>query len=270
METGQSLDDILNGEETLEPVAAAPVAEPVAEPAAEAQPRDDKGRFAPKGETEEAQAAEPAPSASPAPQEPEFNHPATLGERRRRQAAEAERDELKRQLAQFQQQPAQPQAPQVPAVAPDPWDDPQGHAQWTIQQAARQAREEAQAVFDYNRTLQSAHQAAQRHPDYDEKIDVFRTLLEQNPSLEAQMKAQPDPAEWAYQTGAQHSKLAQYGSLDAMLEAEKKVWEAEALEKLKANLTPATVPPTLSNERNVGSRSGPEWSGPTPLSDILR
>ena len=73
--------------------------------------RDEKGRFAPKGETEEA--------ASPAAVEAPLDHAALIGERRRRQEAEAELERLRQQIVQPQQVPQQqpgaiPQ-PQAPA-----------------------------------------------------------------------------------------------------------------------------------------------------------
>src|SRR4051812_6942305 len=112
------LDDFLKSEQ--QPVAAEETAvQP--EPNAEAQApeavaeepkgpvRDDKGRFAPKGETE---------GASPAPEEAPLDHAALIGERRRRQESEARIAALEAQIAQLSQQPAQP--------APDMFEDPQG------------------------------------------------------------------------------------------------------------------------------------------------
>src|SRR5436853_4856515 len=104
-----SLDEILNGTEAPAPEAPA-VETPAVEAAPEAspeRPRDEHGRFLPKGD--EQQPVEAAPGASPAPtNEPPLEHPALIGERKRRQAAEQEREQLRQQLAALQQPPQPP------------------------------------------------------------------------------------------------------------------------------------------------------------------
>ena len=94
-----TLDDILD-EGPAEPAVEA-VAEPVepviaAAPEAKADdvPRDEKGKFAAKGEEKDA---------SPAPvEEPPYEHAAVKGERERRQAAEKRAQELEAQIQAFQ------------------------------------------------------------------------------------------------------------------------------------------------------------------------
>jgi hypothetical protein len=45
----------------------------------------------------------------------------------------------------------------------------------------------------------------------------------------------------------------------------------ELMAELQANPAPrASVPPSLASERNVGQRTGPQWTGPKSLSDLLR
>lgn len=266
--TEGTIDDILNGEPAPEPQIeeVAEAAPEVAEPeATEAQPRDEHGRFAPKGEKQPEAQAEPVPAAAPPAAEESQTVPRTAlqDERRKRQELERQLQEISQRLTQ---QPVQPQP------IPDQWDDPEGFARHLAREAAAQAREEALAELRRERVIHSAEAAKQRHPDYIEKVDTFNELAAQNPALIATMMQQPDPAEYAYNIAKQHEELNRYGSLDAMLEAKKKEWEAEALEGLKASLdpAPASAPTSLVTERNVGSRSGPAWSGPADLSELLR
>lgn len=265
MDTG-SLDDILNGVEAEQPTE--PVAEaPPAEVAQDERPRDEHGRFAPKGEKP---AEQPEASAPPAPENddsPTVPRKALQDERAKRQSLEAE-------LAAFRQQQA-PQAPpaeaQAPQEMPDPWEDPQGYAQWVFQNASTQAQQQAAHAFHINRVAQAAEAAKLRHEDYADKVAVFQQMINENPSLEAQMLAQADPAEWAYQQASERTLLQEHGgSVSALLAAERQKWEAEALAGPKPTSAAPTAPPTISNERNVGVRTGPAWSGPASLADILR
>ncbi len=117
-----NLDAFLNGDTTAE--------QPVEQVEAPEQPRDDAGRFAPKGEPEQ-----PEAGASPVPEqlkEPELDHKALLGERRRRQDAEARLAELERQLSA-------PQTTVQPQTVPDMFEDPAGYTQWLKDEAKREA-----------------------------------------------------------------------------------------------------------------------------------
>jgi len=273
----ESLDNILNG--TSAPEAQAPtepqpetaIAEIEALPPKDPErPRDEHGRFLPMGEKEPEPAVEaaPEPSASPAPvdEPPVLEHPALIGERRRRQTAEAENEKLRQQLAQLTQPPQQLQ----PQAKPDQWEDPEGHDQWVAEQAGTIAEQKAVQAVQQHLVRVSAEAAKVKYPDYLEKVPIFEQLAQASPGLWGQMFQHPNPAEFAYTVAKQHEQVSQYGSLEGYLAAEKAKWEAEALEKLKATLPASTAPPTLSNERNVGSRSGPEWSGPKPLSELLQ
>jgi len=268
MET--SLDSILNGtsEAPEAPPAEAPA--PAEVEAAPERPRDEQGRFLPKGENEpEPAEAAPEPSATPAPSDhvqTTIPLAAQMDERRKRQATEAENAELRRQLAQIQQPPPQQLQPQP---VPDQWDDPDGWAMHVKREAAEAARHEAVMAFQAERVKASAEDAMVKYPDYHEKREIFTQLAQNNPALWDTLFQQRDPAGWAYSIAKDHAEMSQFGSLEARDAAKKAEWEAEALERLKATLPASPAPPTLSTERNVGQRSGPAWSGPTPLVDLL-
>jgi hypothetical protein len=268
----EDLTSILNGTSEPAPEAAAEAPQPEAAPveASPERPRDEQGRFLPKGDEtppEAAPAAEAAPSATPAPSDddssPTVPRKALIDERTKRQTLESQLAEMSQRLAQVQQP-----APKLPAPKPDQWDDPEGHERWLIEQAGGIAEQRAVEAFQRQHIMVSAEAAKAKYPDYLEKVDIFERLSAENPALSAQMSRHPNPAEFAYEVAKRHEEVSQYGSIEGLLAAEKAKWEAEALEKLKSSL-PSNAPPTLSNERNLGSRSGPAWSGPTSLAALL-
>jgi hypothetical protein len=271
MET--DLDSILNGT-PAEPVAEAPAVEAApAEQAAEAateRARDEKGRYLPKGEEEAAPAAEPVESAPPAPSDddsPTVPRKALIDERSKRQSLESQLEEMNRRIASMQ--PQQPEI-QQPQQKPDQWEDPEGHERWILDQAAEMAEQRAVQAFQRQHVIMSAEAAKTKYPDYLDKVAVFERLAAENPALSAQMLNHPNPAEYAYSIAKSHEEVSQYGSLDEWKAAERVKLEAEALEKLKASLPGSSAPPTLSTERSVAPRSGPAWSGPKPLGELLQ
>ena len=261
----EDLDSILNGEpaEIETPAAPEPVAEPEATPepiAAEAQPRDERGRFAPKGETE---------SASPAPvNEPPLDHAAVLGERRRRQEAEARNRELEEQLKRFQQPAAQPYQPQ-----PQPqgfefnedlyWSNPNqflgGFAQHIRESIMNEVRQSAPSLIQEHSLNRSEQLARARHEDYDQAADAFRNAAMVNPVLRDKLFAQPDPAEFAYQEGKRLIEMASYGSTNEYI-------EAEVARRLQA-AQPAPPAPVIPVSLADAPASGPAADVPArPLS----
>lgn len=265
---GTDLDTILNGA-TDEPAAeaVAVVETPQEQPEVEARPRNPDGTFASKGET----ASTEEPSASPAPEttEPTLEHPALIGERRRRQQAEQERDELRQALAKHK--PAEQQQA-APAEAPDPWEDPHGFANWTSQQAVAAAMQNLTPVIEQRfvaeRVQSSVAAAKVRHSDFDEKWAVFEAMEATNPALTQAALQQPDPAEYVYRTVKNYELAQQLGALDVDTLKARLREEIMAEETAKLPQRPS-IPSSLASERNVGSRSGPAWAGPKSLAEIL-
>jgi hypothetical protein len=247
-------------------------------PTAETVARDEAGRFAPSQAAEEApESGETQPEApasvaiSEPPSQPVETAPATIpyaalrDERNKRQALEAE-------LAAYRasQQPQPPMQTQAqPADAPDMFEDPAGFQAWVRQAAASDAMQLARQEFALERTRASAIAAQSKYADYDATIEAFKGLAAANPGLEQTMMQQPDPAEWAYRTAKTHLEVAQYGSVDALVEARLKQREAELIAAASAQVRPS-APPTITTQRSVGNRTqGPSWNGPKPLSAIL-
>lgn len=246
------LEDFLNTEQPEAEVEApeTPVVEASAPEAVEAEApsgpvRDEKGRFASKGET-----PEPTPeSASPAPQEPALDHAALIGERRRRQEAEDRLRVLEQQL----QQPQAPQpAPVVQQGPPDQFEDPEGYTNWLVAQASQAARAEAYHAFQYQRIQMSAEEAKAKLPDYAEKISVFEQMAQVNPQLMQELNRAPNPAEYAYNTAKTQLEISQYGGIDGLIAARVQ----EAL-KTAPQPTLAPIPDTLADAQSSrGTTSG--------------
>lgn len=266
------LDSILNGteqpaqeHETPETPEAQPAAEVETPEAVAEEPkgpaRDDKGRFAPKGETT---------GESPAPEKPEpaLDHAALLGERRRRQEAEARMQQLEQQIAQFQQQ----QKPQPPVEAIDDdlmFTDPARYRQMVAAEIRRELQQEAQGW-----TQQSAIQARidvsemlarKAHADYDEKLEAFSTMARDNPALIAEMQRSHDPAEFAYQKAASWMVLQEVGSLDAL----KDRIRAELMAELQPAKPEPIIPETLADAPASRASASGVVHAPPSLDAIL-
>lgn len=242
MEEGTPLSELLNDEPSNESEIEQEVP---AEPVAEEPARDEQGRFAPKGETE---------SASPAPvvTEPELDHKAIVGERRRRQEAEERARTLEAQLQSLQNPPAPP---------PSVWEDEQAYGGHIVSTAVQQAT--FNAKLDMSEMM-----VRQAQPDFDDMKAKFLELAGMNPSLREQALADPHPWNKAYTIAKNAAKMEALGAVD-VADMEAKIREQIMAEQAHQPARQA-LPPTLSTERSVAARTGPAWSGPVPLSDLLR
>jgi hypothetical protein len=254
------LDDILNGQ-TPEDTSVAEIPAdlpPEIEASDPSQPRDEHGRFAPKGEDNP---AEPV-AAPPAAQEHVIPPGALAEERRKRQELEQQVQRLQSSIQQSQNPP--PQAPSI-------FDDEQGWEQHFGQTVVQQAVE---AASQNARLDMSEMMTRQANPDFEEKKAAFLALMQNTPGLQERALQDPHPWSFAYQYVANQQRMQELSAvnvadLEAKLRAQIQAeYEAKGHAVLGSNL-PAGVPPSLSSQRNVGSRTGPAWAGPSPLSDIL-
>lgn len=251
-----NLNDILNGDVEAEApppevVDAAPVE------TVETRPRDEQGRFAPKGETEEAPPIETAPPAV-VDEGPVVPRKALQDERSKRQALEDQIQQLQRQFEQIQNPPQPP-----PSIFDDEVGWEQHFGQTVIQQAVNEA--------SFNARLDmSEMMARQSHPDFEEKRTAFLEAMKTTPGLQQRALQDPHPWQFAYQYVANQERMQELSAVNVTdLEAKIRAQvEAEYMAKTQGR-APSSIPPSLSQERNVGTRQGPAWSGPQPLSDIL-
>jgi hypothetical protein len=252
-----NLDEFLKADEPVAEVEITEAPEAVetgeAQPETVERPRGPDGKFIAKGEAET-----PTEAASPAAVEPPLDHAALLGERRRRQEAEARIAEYEARFAQ------QPQAPQAPQGAPDMFEDPEGYTRYIASQAAQVARQEAYGQFQYQRIGMAAAQFAPTVPDYEDKVQVFQQMVAVNPHLLQELYRAPNPAEYAYNTAKTQIEISQYGGLEKMIEAR----VADALKSQPAQQATPPIPDTLADAQSARGSSA-SLTVPT-LDDILK
>lgn len=237
-----TLDELLNGEQTEaqpEQETAIEVEQPVIETAE--TPRDEHGRFAKTGED----------SGSPPQHEEKLDHAAIIGERRRRQEAEARAATLEAQLQAYQSPP------------PSVFEDEAGFASNLQSQAVQQAVSEATYQSHLNMSEMMVRQA---NPDFEAVKAEFLALAAENPTLAQQALADPHPWNKAYQIAKNHKTMQDLGTLN--IDDLKAKLRAEILAEVQTP-APRQGIPSLTTERSVGARTGPAFSMPT-LDDFLR
>ncbi len=220
------------------------------QPVDDGQPRDEHGRFAPKGVEE---SAPPAPDKLPQ----DVYEPL--------KAVRDENKQLKEKLADFEARLNQQQNP--PAPPPDMFEAPEDWQQHFGGQVVNTAIQQA----TLNSQLQISEMLNRRdNADFDDMKAVFLELAEQNPSLRQEALADPDPWSKAYKIAKTHKTMQELGATDVQ-SLEAKIRE-KVLAEMQQQVPPVTrqgLPPTLAAEQNVGGRTGPAWSGPKPLSELL-
>ena len=204
---------------------------------------------------------EPA-SALAVPAQPEF----TEREKAFLRAAQEERtkrQELERRMA------APPPAKDEPAKTF--WEDPEGAL------ARQNEQHQAQLRTVWLNTAEAI--ARTRYTDYEQEKAVFVEMATQSPALYQEMLVSPDPAEFAYRTGKARRELKEAGGLEQLkakieaetrtrLEAEYRAKEEARLKELAAQR--AALPGSLSDVRGASAPRKLEYTGPTPLADILK
>lgn len=222
--TEQSLDDVLNGTNDDRAPAAIDDADTPAQPAAVLDAKDDSAAAATTtGGTNDA---------TPASDQHEEMVPLTAlqEQRKRRQEAERELDELRRRH----------NAPQDI----DPLEDPQGFT-------AQVDRKVALMRFELQEEAMR-----ERHDDYDEVQAEFLDLARSNPTLQAELASSRNAPKFAYDTAMKARELKRLDSVDDYKSALRKELEAQIRAELlaeaqktqgkKAALAEATALPSLA------------------------
>ena len=247
MTEGTSLDDLLNAEpeETPETVEEAQIQ------------RDEHGRFAAKETGVEPALEGDADTVPPTDKLPPETFKAVKEEREKRQLLERELEALKSQFQQATQQPPEP--------PPSVWEDEQAYGGHIVDVAVTQAETRS-------RVRMSEMLMRQAEPEFEELKNTYLELERSNPSLIPQVMGDPHPWNKAIQIAKNHRAMQDLGAVDVTDLREK--LKAELLAELQQGTTSLpgkpSIPVSLSGERSVASRTGPEWSGPTPLSSLLR
>lgn len=194
------------------------------------------------------------PEPEPEPEEPSAK-PADLDKELAglRQALQAERQ--KRQALETQQQ-----------KTPDVFEDQEAFVGHLNQQMSQQLLNE--------RLNMSEYMARKEHPDLDEKIEAYKSIVEQNPSLHQEVMASPSPYHAlidAVTKAQEFEKMKDIDSYKATLRAE---IEAELRAKIEGEQSKKkalvdSIPPSLATEQSKSSLSGPAWSGPPSLDELF-
>lgn len=262
---GQSIGEMLSGEPEAE--AQAEVAEPEvqteAEPETVERPRGPDGKFIAKETGVETPAEPETPAAEPVPPTEQTNQ-LPKEEYTALRAIRDENRELKNRLAAIERQQAQKPEPQQPPV--DFWDDPQSFMDQRFSQMGQTLLQQWEQKQQVQRINASEDAAKAKYADYDEAYEAFAQAVQANPRLAVELAQASDPGEFAYAKGKTALEIQRVGSVDELRKQIRAELEAEA----RAQIQPQPkLPSTTAADGSVGARTGPSWSGPTPLSDML-
>lgn len=216
------------------------------------QPRGPDGKFI-STKADDTGVTQPAPPADRLPQE---EYGALRAIRDENKGLKAELEALRNQFQQSQQ-PKEPLAP-----PPSLWEDEQGWQQHFGSQIAQHAAFNARLDI-------SEMMARDKHEDFDAMKASFLEMAQQNPAVVQQALGDPHPWAKAYQIAKNAATMAELGATDLETLRAKLREEIMAEQQAQPPVSQVQLPPTLTAERNVGTRSGPAWSGPKPLNELL-
>jgi len=260
------------------PTPQAEVPQAVTETTTE-QPRDDKGKFAPKQaevvtKQQEPTGEKPLETTPPVAQ-PQNNRPpeghvplaALVDQRLEARQAKQERDELRRQLAELQKPKQEPV---------DFYADPDA--------ALNQRLEPFQQKFDRTistLTLRASKAEAIASHGKGAVVEMETALAEMmekgDPEvgqLRQHLLGSDDPVGLAMDWYQRRKVMSEVGPDPA---AYREKLRAEIIAEMQAGQPeqqqpkPSPIMPSnLAGARNVGTRAGPVWAGPAPLEDIFK
>ena len=224
--------------------------------------RDESGRFASKGVEPEPEQETPVeePEAGPPPAEPDKlpqeEYAVVRKIRDENKALKDQLDQLSRQI-QAVQQPTEPQ-PEPPTL----WEDENAWGGNLVNQAVQQS--------SYASKLQMSEMlAAQAIPDFQEVWEPMNRFLIENPAVAQKAASERHPWAFAYKAYKNAAVIQELAVTD--IDSLKAKLREEVMAEFQAQAPAARpgLPPTLSTERSSGSRTGPAWSGPKSMDDLL-
>lgn len=178
-------------------------------------------------------------------------------ERKKRQEIEAQLEQLRREMEARTQEPAAP--------PPSIWEDENGALSHVRNDAVSAAVQ--QATFNARLDM-SEMMARQAHPDFEDMKAEFVKMMQENPALQQQALSDPHPWQKAYQIAKNARTMNELGATD--IETLTAKLREQILAEQQAQPAAPRIPPSLSTQRSVSSRNGPAWSGPPPLTDLLK
>lgn len=200
-----------------------------------------------KGEEEKEETATPAVE----PPDVAGLKAALMAERQKRQAYEAELERKAEEERQRQQNPEDVDEYKESIKA--------------------ELRGEFQKTLVMERLNMSEAMARDKHADFDEKLDTFKAMVQDNPALYAQMVQQANPAEYAYKLASQQLKMKEFADPEAYEKALRDKIRAELEAEYKGkDHRKEELPGSLAGTRGVSGTKQADWQGPAPLGDILK
>jgi hypothetical protein len=282
----KGLDEILSGDEpaqAAEPIVEAPTPEPSSETTEAPAAKPDEtgrlhapdGKFAPK---EAKPPAEPDPTAPPSADKPAGGmvpQQALHATREKEKEARAEAEQLRREIAELRGMVTARPTPATPPPVEQPkrvefWEDPNKF----IEQALSPVQDElintrvelshTRAVSQFGADAVAAAETAMREAIQRGELD--------GQQIGVSLKRARDPVgevvRWHQNTpSVRDAKLREQIRAEVLAELGT---QQPAVPSLQAPaVDPSVMPSNLAGARNVGSRSGPAWSGPAPINDIF-
>ncbi len=181
-------------------------------------------------------------------------------------AAETTAAELRRQLEEAKRAPPPAPVQQAqPAEIPSPLHDPAGYHAYIAQE---QQRAQINHLLNVSEMMAVKEHGAEKVAAMKAE---FLAAKEADPTLGERLIQQSDPYGWAMQQIEKIRAQREIGDDPAAYKARVIAeWQA-ANEQPPPRVSPAAgMAPSLASVRSVAGRSAPSWTGPTPLTDILR
>lgn len=168
-----------------------------------------------------------------------------------------------------------PQAPaQPPAPPPDIYEAPDRFVQHVVAPVINPINERMNL---YAREIAEIRHSPEAVKEAEAEFNRLASAGQLDPAIYQKIQSSHNPYAEAVAWYKQTKTLAEIGpDPDAYKAKLRDALKAEILAELQsqqpspaASAAPAVLPSNFATGRNAGSRSGPAWSGPAPISDIL-
>ena len=170
------------------------------------------------------------------------------------EAERKKRQELEKQIEKLQKDIAGKEVDrgvEHNGESPDMYEDPEGYKKWL----RNEIRAEVKTTTFEQRVKITQDEFKKTHPDYDEKVEVFKKLTELNPSLADELVSVSNPAKFAYDTVVTYEENKRLSSPETLKSARAKI-EAEIRAEIAAEARKASE--KLTQQRNNAALDTPD------------
>lgn len=264
-----TLESILSGE-------GAPASEPQATPTATPETQTEQPQGSPDASSEDDLQAD---------QDGKVSVKAVIAEREKGkrkytevvQDVDRRIDEVNRnweqRFSQLQTMLQPKQAQPAPAPAPEIWDDPNAFVR---SQAMEMVSPLQQQMLAMARQVAEIQYQPDKVKAAEEAFNRAVAAGQMDPEIHRRINSAPNPFAAAVQWHQHTSTMSEIGSDPAAYKAKlaEEIRAQVMAELQQSNPAPAQAAPVMPSNfataRNVGTRTGPAWSGPTPIGDIFK